>query len=329
MKSKNLTKREKELYEKTKEQHEKTKKLFEEGLSLKSEFEKLQYPEKLKFMDKHFGGAPAAGEYPEFVNVESDKEVKYSKSDIPPIINVWPKEADHYQIRLYNEWKIKLFESLEPSISMDFSFERLKKDFKDHISNIKKENLYPEKAINDYTQDQISIYKEKAQNRDVQLQWKEFGGAWDITKKVINNLGPFLKARAYYNYISFLENQPDKLTDPIEPIIEKMYLELIFKSFKEWFPDETKETWIQRFVYPCEDAINPIKIEPIVKTENNRLILIAVLGAIQDSDKTNFEYSKFVLERFGIKAFKKIKNEHRDKPKFIESYKKCETIMKK
>lgn len=105
----------------------------------------------------------------------------------------------------------------------------------------------------------------------------------------------YIEAKVRYLYLkwlkdpySFPENQPDKLIDTAKPIIENMYLELIFKHFKEWFPDETKETWIKRFVYPNNDAISPIKIAPAVKVDNDRLVLIAILGAIQDSDKTNF-----------------------------------------
>lgn len=57
--------------------------------------------------------------------------------------------------------------------------------------------------------------------------------------------------------------------------------------------------------------------------------MIAILGAIQDKGKRkNFDFEQFVLKRFGVKSFKKAKNAHKEKPKYIESYKKCETIMK-
>lgn len=189
------------LFEEAKKQEENNRRLFEEGISLKPVFKDLAYPDKLKFMDKYFGGASAAGE-------DRNTEDEDKKSHFPPIINAWPKEGDHCQIKLYNEWKIKLFESLEPALSVEFSFERLKKRFEDHISDVKKEK-HPELSITKYTQEQISLYKEKVQSSDVQLQWKEFGGAWDTSKKVIPNFIPFLKARAYYNYIGFLENEPE------------------------------------------------------------------------------------------------------------------------
>jgi len=151
-------------------------------------------------MDKYFGGASAAGEYP--------------KSDIPPIINVWPKESDHYQIRLYNEWKIKLFESLEPALSVEFSFKTLKKRFDDNINSIRKENPHSDTAISRYTQDQIRMYNKKIDSSYIQEQFTKYGGAWDTSKKVIPNLVAFLKARAYYNYVSFLENEPDIIDLP-------------------------------------------------------------------------------------------------------------------
>lgn len=207
-----------DLFKEAKEQIEITRKLFEKGISLKSEFIKLTYPEKLKFMDKYFGGASGAGEDPE---------------SMEPIILVFPNEKEpdgitpnkNYrdEIRLYNEWEIKLFEGLDPTISLEFSFERLKKRFENHISDIKKMgNTHPEKSISDYIQGQIKEYNEKIKSKYIQVQFNEYGGAWDLTKKVIGNLPSFLKARTYYNYISFLENWSDSIIESMKKEVDNL-----------------------------------------------------------------------------------------------------------
>jgi hypothetical protein len=101
----------------------------------------------------------------------------------------------------------------------------------------------------------------------------------------------------------------------------------LFEVYKDEFRGETKELWFQRFIYPCEISVNHINVDHRVKLGNNRLILIAILAAIQDSDSTDFEYNNFVLDRFGIKNFKKARSDHKDKPKYKEIYDKCKKII--
>lgn len=289
MKSKNLSESD---FERAKEQYENVKKLFEKGISLKSEFEMLQYPEKLKFMDKYFSGASAAGEDPD---------------PRKPIISVFPNEKEpdgktpnnNYrdEIRLYNEWKIKLFESLDPAFSVEFSFERLKKRFEDHISDIKKmDNPHPEKAINDYIQDQISIYKEKARSRDVQLQWKEFGGAWDITKRAIN-FGPFLKARAYYNYISFLEYKLQNIK-PIKKISkESIPLHILETTYSEFNNGLWKSISRKQFIDTFGTENQNIKKLDAKKRGNQ--ILIAYLFKEICQNKLGIPFTGYLKPRVG------------------------------
>jgi hypothetical protein len=293
-----------------------TKDFTEKAKQLKSEFEILPYSDRLKLMDKEFKGASAIYEG------EGRGE--------EPILSVWPSEEE--QIRLYNEWKIKLFESLEPTLSLDFSFERLKKKFDDHISKVKRENPHSESIINQHTQDEIKLYREKILSTDIQLVWKEFGGAWDITKKVINNLGAFLKARAFYNYISFLESQPDKLTNTKEPIIKREYISLIYEGFKEWF-SEPLEQWNERFIYPNGKAIEPIEIDSKVNrkslNDSNRVVLLGILSAIEKANGNRFDFNEFALNRFGIKGYKTAKGNHKTKELFRKSESKCNAILKK
>jgi len=63
-----------------------------------------------------------------------------------------------------------------------------------------------------------------------------------------------------------------------EPIIDKENIILIYKNFKDWFPYEKEETWIQRFIYPSNTFIDAIKIGLEVKDNNDKLILISILG---------------------------------------------------
>ena len=113
-----------------------------------------------------------------------------------------------------------------------------------------------------------------------------------------------------------------------EPIIDKIYILHFYKKFKSFFPDETKETWLQRFIYPCQTSINPIKIESKVNGENNRLILLAILSEIYKFPHSDFIYSNFVLNRFGIKAFHKAISTHKDKPEYKTNLQICRQILK-
>lgn len=287
------------------------KEFIEKAKRLKSEFEILPYSERLKYMDKEFKGASAIYE-----GEGRGKE---------PILSVWPSGEE--QIRLYNEWRIRLVECMEPDSNLDLSFERLKKGFEDHILEIEKENPYPEKLITDYTQDQMRLYREKVKSRDLQLQWREFGGAWDITKKVINNLGPFLKAKAYYNYISFLENQPDKLTNIIEPIIKKECLISILWKFNKEIREDQNQL-IKRFIYPNGPPVNSIDIDKKASNGSNKTVLLAILAAIRPYKKDEFDYNDFVFARFGIKNYDKTKFDHKDKPEFVKTLIECNTILK-
>jgi hypothetical protein len=113
-------------------------------------------------------------------------------------------------------------------------------------------------------------------------------------------------------------------------IIDKSYLSLIFDKYKETFPDETKETWLKRFVYPGE-KINKINVEKEVRGLNDRLVLIAILDSIQqDPRHPDMDFNKFVSEKFGIKAYKKAKSVHKkDNPEYVKIFEGCNKILRK
>jgi hypothetical protein len=113
-----------------------------------------------------------------------------------------------------------------------------------------------------------------------------------------------------------------------ETIIDKIYILHFYKKFKSYFPDETKEIWLQRFIYPFQKPINPIKIESRVNGENNRLILLAILSEIYKCPHADFIYKDFVFDRFGIKAFHKAVSTHKDKPEFKKNSEGCRIILK-
>jgi hypothetical protein len=122
-----------------------------------------------------------------------------------------------------------------------------------------------------------------------------------------------------------LKQKPEQNT-----IIDKIYLLHFYKQFKSYFQDETEETWFQRFVYPCQTPIEPIKIESKIDRGNNRLILFTILDAIQDfPERTgDYVYNNFVLDRFGIKAFQKGKSEHNEKKEYQENLINCRKILR-
>ena len=229
---------------------------IEKAKKMKSEFDKLPYSERLKIMEDNFGGFNSIGD--------------------PPILSVYPDDSQ--QIELFNKWKMKLFDSafnpyMTPELSIHYSFERLKQRYEDHIRDIIKTNPSPERSINEYTQEQIRLFSERIRGADIQQQFTEFGGAWDITKKVIVNLGPFLRARACYNYLSFLENRPNKPEN--QYIIDEAIINKLFKKYGDEFSEEDETTWRERWI-DSEETLQPIKVDEF-KVNNNKHLLLTIL----------------------------------------------------
>jgi curved DNA-binding protein CbpA len=135
--------------------------------------------------------------------------------------------------------------------------------------------------------------------------------------------------KEHYSLAEELENHINKITQPEQvTIIDKIYLIHFYNQFKSYFPDETKESWLQRFIYPCQTSIDPIKIESKVKGENNRLILLTILDAVWEFPHPDFIYNDFVLRRFGIRNFQKAKCDWKESSEYKENLKICRQILK-
>jgi hypothetical protein len=111
-------------------------------------------------------------------------------------------------------------------------------------------------------------------------------------------------------------------------IIDSDHLDMIFNKYQNNFK-ETKDDWIQRFVYPSLNLLNPIDVDNSAKEGSNRLVLLAILAAIQKTTGNNFKYEEFVSSHFGIKDYQKAKSTHQDKQGFKSTLKECDTILKK
>lgn len=126
------------------------------------------------------------------------------------------------------------------------------------------------------------------------------------------------------NYEKFIK---DSIPDPeaLKPIIERERLLKIFLQYRKNI-EETEDIWIRRF---CREKapINPMKLDPKAKEGSNKLIMLAILATIQDKRKDSFDFNDFVLDRFGIKNFDKLRHDHKDKSEFQKIFKECVKIL--
>jgi len=129
------------------------------------------------------------------------------------------------------------------------------------------------------------------------------------------------------DFVSKYQGLYNSKTNEPETIIEKEYINLIYKRFKEHI-NEPLDLWFERFVYSGK-PVNPIKTDSQSKEGSNKLVLIGILAAIQTATGNNFDFDKFVLTRFGIKNYQKAKADHKQKKTYIETVKDCNAILKK
>jgi hypothetical protein len=155
----------------------------------------------------------------------------------------------------------------------------------------------------------------------------------DMNEFALKNLSELDGPKYYYNlardlneYVKWLKNYSIQNS---EPIIPDEYIGLIFDEFKDHFNKETKSHWTERFRYPSTIPIEPILACREAREGSDRLVLIAILAAIQKETGNKFSYNKFVFERFGIKAFEKMKSDHQKKQTYTVTSEKCNAILKK
>lgn len=191
----------------------------------------MTYPEKLKFMDENCKG---------FASFETEDGVKYS---------VRPQTTEE-QVQ-YNEWRIKLFESL-PDFD-DFSFARLRQGYERIIATIRKNNQYPDNAIERYTADELVKY------RLIMERYPEFNGTWDLTKEI--DYPRFVKARAVFNYVGYLESKLVSLkpTRPKMPVIPERALKSIYNKYDSLLWKHLPQTEFLKLFDPDNESIGSLE----------------------------------------------------------------------
>ena len=158
-------------------------------------------------------------------------------------------------------------------------------------------------------------------NKHTQIALK-YMNETEVLKQLKTFMYQYFQLLSYEDFIKGITEQASP-----ETVIDVEYIYIIYKNFKEYF-DESLQSWTERFIRNGQ-PVNPIKLDPKAKEGSNRLVLIAILAAIQDRRKDSFDYNDFVLDRFGIKNFDKAKHDHKDKEKFNEVKKYCEENLMK
>ncbi|HEY5122712.1 MAG TPA: hypothetical protein VIK14_03145 [Ignavibacteria bacterium] len=214
----------------------------DKAIKMKPEFDQLSYSEKLKFMDDHFEGLTGIG------NKEGEM-----------IISIYPNLENTEEIRLFNERTIKKYESYKDDLFIEYSFERLKQRFDNEILKIRNSNPHPKNLIKDYTQGQIEKYSQRMK-MEGPAKWtkKDYKGNWDLSKKVIDT--SFLQARAWENYIGFLQSKIDS------PEIELINSEYTVKSIIIAYYYLSKKG-----IYPIEELRkNPLVLKDVFLKLNEK-----------------------------------------------------------
>lgn len=165
----------------------------DKAIKLKPEFDQLSYSDKLKFMDDHFEGCSGIGD---------------SKGEM--IISIWPPQTKD-EIILFNERFIKKYETYKDDLFIEYSLDRLKQRFDNEILKIKNSNpntTCQKNLIKEYVQGQLEIYSQRMTDSLIKWTKEYYKGNWDLSKKVIDT--SFLQARAWENYIGFLQSKINK-----------------------------------------------------------------------------------------------------------------------
>jgi len=188
----------------------------------KPEFDKLDYPGKIKFMEEHFEGISGISDNGEM------------------ILSVYPDEHDPEQIRLFNERFIKRWEDNEGEMFIEYSFDRLKARFFSHIDKIRQTNPVPGDLITEYIEKEIKTYSERIKTPFIQSERDFYNGNWDLSKRVIQT--SYLMAQAYYNYLPFLKEQLNKrVSRGRKKKTFPEYLLIKPDENKIWFADQLKK----------------------------------------------------------------------------------------
>ncbi len=130
------------------------------------------------------------------------------------------------------------------------------------------------------------------------------------------------EARERYSHLQWLKG----LTKH-ELIISDLVIIAIFNKYKHHFKNETPESWMRRFDRAMA-PLPPIDIEPAAKEGSNRLVLIAILSAIQDTTGNAFNFYDHVKTHFGISAFGPARSRSKDKKTFKEIKEYCKAILR-
>ncbi|MBN2611119.1 MAG: hypothetical protein JXB00_06145 [Bacteroidales bacterium] len=110
-------------------------------------------------------------------------------------------------------------------------------------------------------------------------------------------------------------------------VIDKNCLIAIHNRYQDVLK-EKRDTWIDRFVYPNPDKINGMGLSDKATEGSSKLIVIAILAAIQEISGNTFVFNDFVLSRFGIKDYQKLKTMHQEKITYKKTLQDCRNIIK-
>lgn len=132
-------------------------------------------------------------------------------------------------------------------------------------------------------------------------------------------------AEDLYCYIGWLKEFSAQETTSI---IEKEVIIEIFKEYYMYFKTESKESWMNRFLYPNSKPIAPINITRDSREDSNRLILLGILCSIHDDKMGMLDFNAFVRDRFGLKGFETAKSRYKYTSTAQKAFKKCNSIIK-
>jgi len=103
---------------------------------------------------------------------------------------------------------------------------------------------------------------------------------------------------------------------------------ILLWKYNKFEINDTLNEWKERFIYPNDVPVKKIDVEIDATDNSNKLVVLAILKAIQGCKEDKFDYDLFVEERFGISGFRKAISTHNYKNQYKRVYEESRNILK-
>lgn len=112
----------------------------------------------------------------------------------------------------------------------------------------------------------------------------------------------------------------------VDFIVNEINVLKLYEEYGEFFANETLDQWKERFK-PLDLKLLPIEIENKATENSNKVTLLGILKAIQDTTNRTIDFDLYVKNRWGILNFSKTISDHKEKEGFKKSFATTKRIL--